>query len=109
MQIETIELKDFVQKTLEDVVSAIDEFNKKQSVQQDEFFLDNITSKGIHFDLAVTISSTSEKDGKARFGIKVLEIGGEASKAASSESTNRIKFNITYKPPKANVRKFLKE
>lgn len=98
MQIETIELKDFVQKTLEDVVSAINEFNKKQSAQQDEFYLDNLTSKGVHFDLAVTVSSTSEKDGKAKFGIKVIEIGGEVSKAASSESTNRIQFNVQYRP-----------
>lgn len=50
----------------------------------------------VEFDVAVTISEASEKQGKGSIGIASigLGVGGQASSTASNSSVSRIKFEI---------------
>lgn len=90
-------LKEFIKETLKQVTEAINE-----SQGDKNFYLDNVTSKGVHFDLAVTYSNAKKSDieGKAGIGIEVIGLGTKLSAKvetdASKTTVNRIKFNITY-------------
>jgi hypothetical protein len=51
--------------------------------------------KPIEFDVALTVTEGSEKQGKGGIGIaSVLGIGGQASSTTASTSVSRIKFEV---------------
>ncbi|HSX18194.1 MAG TPA: hypothetical protein VLE51_02485 [Candidatus Saccharimonadales bacterium] len=95
-----MEIKDFVSETLKQITEGA----KVASSQKQFFFLDNNTSKGVHFNLAVANTETSTKanQGKANANLlKVVSVGGGKSNSStiSSESISRVEFNITYITP----------
>ncbi|TSA39615.1 hypothetical protein D4R30_00825 [archaeon] len=51
--------------------------------------------KQIEFDVALTVSEGSEKQGKGNIGIaSVFGIGGQANSTTASSSVSRIKFEV---------------
>jgi len=88
-----MELKEFVNKVILDIVSAVDDAKEKSvrnlSLQSSK---DNRT---IEFDVAVSVENMDKKEGKA--GIKVLEFmegGGNIEKEIKNSTVTRIKFGI---------------
>lgn len=89
-----MDIKDFVFQTLKQIEEAV----KEATTPDMEYYLDTYSSKGVHFNLAVTNSSTSESGGKKAGGlqIKIVEaqLGKEKKQTATEESVSRIEFNI---------------
>lgn len=58
----------------------------------------DMSSRGIHFDVAVTVSESSQtaKEGETKASIQVLSLGGSGSKSSNnaSEMVSRIQFNV---------------
>ncbi len=89
---DTVNLNDFIADTLHKVTDGI---SKGKNLSHN-FYLDNIDSKGIHFDIAVAFSQT--KKGKVGGGINitVVNVGGAKEGSNTYEATNRIQFNVSY-------------
>jgi hypothetical protein len=105
-----MELKDFISKTLKEVLDGVSEARKTHSGRLPVDFDPKIDSQilgftrghanqpqavqGIEFDIAVTVSSSDKLEGDA--GIKVVGIGvsGKASTEAEKSSVSRIKFAV---------------
>ena len=88
-----MELKEFVNKVILNIVNAVDEAREKSvrniSLRSSK---DNRT---IEFDVAVSVENTDRKEGKA--GIKVLEFiegGGNIEKGSKNSTVTRIKFGV---------------
>jgi hypothetical protein len=87
-------VEDFISTVLIQIQSS----TKIASSNKVEYCLDNIESKGVHFDLAISASqeSSKAKGAKGKVGIRVLEAGVDSESVASekAESVSRIKFNV---------------
>jgi len=56
----------------------------------------------IEFDVALTVSAGTEKQGKGNIGVaSILGIGGQASSTSTNSSVSRIKFEIPVVLPKS--------
>lgn len=90
-------VEEFVKNTLQQIVSGA----KSASDDHFKFSLDSLTSKGVHFNLAVINTEKEEKGakGKGGIGIKVVsaEYGKNSSTSASSETISRIEFNVIHR------------
>lgn len=98
---ETIELSEFIKKTLVDIVTGVKEANNE--LQHDgvstHFILTRTaeggkSAKGISFDIGVN-ATKGQKD-KAGFSISLVQLGAGANveKAAESEMVQRISFDV---------------
>ena len=92
-----MDIKDFVRETLQQIEEAIVEASNK-SDNKLKYELDNYTSKGVHFNLAVTntesSTSSSKKGGGIRIKVVQAEGNNEKEVASSAERISRIEFNI---------------
>lgn len=99
---ETIELNEFIKKTLFDIAKGVKEANlslRELNQDQNNYFMlraNRGDSKvlGISFDIAIN-ASKNQKD-KAGFMVALATIGGGANieKGARSETAHRIKFEV---------------
>ncbi len=89
-----MEIKEFIVQSIRSIEAAI----KETSNSQIEYALDVNTSKGIHFNLAVTGSEAISKSSGKGIGakLKVVDAGIGANETSSnrSEYISRIEFNI---------------
>ena len=88
-----MELKNFVEKVLTDLVSAVESSRKTSS--REMHLADNKDSRTIEFDIAVSVEEWAKEEGNA--WIKVLEIvewGWKVSKESKSASISRVKFGV---------------
>jgi hypothetical protein len=53
----------------------------------------------VEFDVAVTVSDKSSKDGKAGIRVFSIELGGGASTGAEHSIVSRVKFTVPVIPP----------
>jgi hypothetical protein len=95
--IELLELRDFVAKTLEDIVDGVEQANKKKN----RFHLSGGYHKGeqisgeiVEFEVSVATNNKTVIDGKGKIGIFVVgaQLGG--SKEHNLESVGTIKFHV---------------
>lgn len=98
-----MELSDFISSTLVGIVNGVKDANKRLATNEDSRGLFAIESASHHknrddgyiqFDIAVTASSETNKNGG--IGIKVLEtgIGGEIKNRSIDQTISRIKFGV---------------
>jgi hypothetical protein len=101
-----VEIKDFVKQVLLQVADATQEAS--QESKDEDFYLDSSSSKGVHFDLAVITTQSTDKSAEVSGGGKIIvasiEGTGTISKQDSSQVTSRIQFNV-----KHNSRKQIQE
>lgn len=87
-----MEVQEFVTNILRQLESSLADA-AKQSSKKDFHF-----DKSIHFDLAVTHTTSKEGDvgGKLKTGIKIVdfEIGGKGKLASGQEIVQRIQFSV---------------
>ena len=92
-----MEIKEFVQNTLTQIVEGA----KIASNEEYKFDLDSITSKGVHFNLAVINSEKNEQVSKGGGGIGIKVVSAEYAKQnnniSGSEVISRIEFNIKHR------------
>jgi hypothetical protein len=97
-----MDLKTFVSTTLIEIVEGVDLAIKTITAKETNAKINPISphllhsgTKDVAFDVAVTVTDSSEGGGRA--GIKVasfLEIGGEGKKTVTSEAVSRIQFVV---------------
>lgn len=102
-----MEIKEFIEKSLKEIITA----TKDASNRDYKFVLANRDGKGVFFDIAVTVTETTDTGKEARGGIKVagiFEAGGKIGKNVdlTQENTSRIKFNIGYRDLKEEKENF---
>ena len=88
-----MELKEFVQKVINDIVEAVDSSSKTASRKVE--LADRPDKRTIEFDVAVQVEESGSTSGKA--GIKVLsfiEGGADITKDKKKSSTHRIIFGV---------------
>jgi hypothetical protein len=95
-----MDVKDFVAETLKQITEG----TKAASTTDQRFYLDNYSSKGVHFNLAVANTETSTKGSGSKANVNLLKVvsaGGEKGQKStvSSETVSRVEFNITYHTP----------
>lgn len=102
-----MELKDFIKTAITDITDAISDLqqeldngtiiNPKLTYGKESTSLidgDNRSIERLNFDIAVTVSSSSDIEGGAKAGISVFgaKLGGKTSE--SSENASRLTFSI---------------
>lgn len=110
-----MELKDFIENSVSDIVDAIKDLKVKYNTEYVRFggtrkfepnpiasdhtnFSENRKPTSIEFDIAVASSETGKSETGGKIGIKVLgaQIGGELG--YKNENSSRIKFSIPFYP-----------
>ncbi len=91
-----MDIKDFVLITLQQIETALIEASAAST--QSTYLFDVTSSKGVHFNLAVTNAVTKESATGKKGGlqIKVVEakLENDKKESTSSESVSRIEFNV---------------
>jgi len=99
---ETVELNEFIKKTLFDIAKGIKEANvalRELNKDPNDYFTlranrGDSEMPGISFDIAINASKNQK--GKAGFLVAIANIGGGANveKGSGSETAHRIKFEV---------------
>ncbi len=102
-----MELKDFIKRTLVDLVQATSEANSElrsegrephfRLMKGYEGYLKDLQTKNpgfIDFDVAVTSSTNIEGEAKGGVFIQVVELGGKLKGSDLSEKVSRIRFSV---------------
>lgn len=99
------ELKTFVTETIKQIIEGSKDAGhslvENINYEKDGYFQigDGIMQK-IDFDISVTTTETTKKEGKAGILIKVLDFGINGSENLEAASVNKIKFSIPVSIPK---------
>lgn len=104
-----LDLKEFIEKTLEDICQAVEDARSKRSyiaTPRDDYHVNNAPAQNIDFDVAVTgsheTSNSKSTSGSSKGDVKVSVISAQVDKNPSSSEKNidaishvsRIKFSI---------------
>lgn len=89
-----MEIKEFVEKVLADLVSAVDTASSRST--RTITLAETKETRTVEFDIAVSVEENQSIDGKA--GIKVLhfvEAGGSVNQENRSSTVSRVRFGVT--------------
>ena len=93
-----MDLKDFVQNALSDIVNAVGEA-QKNSKHDMRLRSHKESDQTVEFDIAVTVEDV--RGGKGKAGIRVfqmIEAGGDLSQQHKNSTVSRIKFGVFVSP-----------
>ena len=104
-------VKEFTKETLKQIVEAIHELNSQEDGLS--IPLGGIIGEGVHvlaakngktqnlikveFDIAVTVSESTEKSGSGNTNLYVLKLDGDYSKSNQNHNVSRVKFLLPLK------------
>lgn len=97
-----MELEEFITTTLLSIKKGIRGANLKISEEDGKTlgiddtiqYQINHDSKGVKFDVAVTVSNESETEGGGKIRVAVVDIGGGKTITSKEEHISRISFEI---------------
>lgn len=103
-----MELKEFIEQTMSDIVESISDLKNKYD--HDGRFIvaslrnenENIACHKVEFDVAVTTSENGAAKAGSKIGISVLGANINGEKGYINENVSRIKFSIPYSPEHIN-------
>jgi hypothetical protein len=55
--------------------------------------------ESIGFDISIVAEESTDKNGKVRLGVSMMQIGGGASAGSKDSTTSRIKFSVPVRFP----------
>jgi len=88
-----MDLKDFIKKVLEDIVSAVEEVRISSS--RDMYLKEGRDNRTVEFDIGVIVEDSSSSAGKASIRVPhLIEGGGDISKEFKNSSISRVKFGV---------------
>ncbi len=98
-----MELEDFITTTLLSIKKGIRNANikiaendgKKLGVDETIQYEIDAESKGIKFDVAVTVSGAKATEGGGKIRVAVVDIGGGKSSSSKEEHASRISFEVS--------------
>ncbi len=95
-----MELKDFIKRTLLDVVDGVEEANQ----EKDRFRLSGHTNmdtnqigQKIKFDISILVDKNSESDVKGGIKVALVNLGGGVKESENSQNIHKIKFEVFIK------------
>jgi hypothetical protein len=92
-----MELKQFISNALLSITQGIEDANKVSPRFQMSGQIHggkNINGEFVEFDIAVEVSDSSEKSGKAGIGVSIIDIGGAVKATQNNQNTHRLKFKV---------------
>jgi hypothetical protein len=98
-----MDLETFIAETLRQIVKGVEtaqqhEDCKRAAINAEcpEGYTGPVTKpRIIEFDVAITVSEGTEKQGKGNIGVaSILGLGGQASSTTANSSISRIKFSV---------------
>ena len=102
-----MELRQFVAKTLVDIKNGLRDANELLAKQEGKTLGEDATlvyhipdgrgdtkSKGIDFDVAVTVTQENASKGGGSINVAVAKIGGKIDESSKEEHISRIKFSV---------------
>ena len=109
-------VKEFTKETLKQIVEAIHELNSQEDglsiplggiIGEGVQFLADKKGKTkslikVEFDIAVTVSETTEKSGGGNANLCVLKLDGDYSKSNQNQNVSRVKFMLPLSIKKSN-------
>jgi len=111
-----MDLKEFITETIVQIQEGVQDAIKRRSSTDDAagainpvFFkrdhnpYNSTLRQMVEFDVALTVSDKSGREGKAGLKVWSLDLGGGASKSAERSTVSRIKFSIPIVPPTQEV------
>lgn len=105
------ELKEFVSETIQQIIEGVKDAGftlvTKIDYEKDGYVQvgDDMMQK-IEFDISVTTTETTKKEGKAGVMIKVVDFGVKGSDNKEAISMNKIKFQVPVAYPQMANKKF---
>nr|WP_319570407.1 hypothetical protein [uncultured Draconibacterium sp.] len=105
------ELKEFVSETIQQIIEGVKDAGftlvTKIDYEKDGYVQigDGMKQK-IEFDISVTTTETTKKEGKAGVMIKVVDFGVKGSDNKEATSMNKIKFQVPVVYPQMANKKF---
>ena len=109
-------INEFIQESLNQIVEAIRELNSQNNgisipmggiIGEGVQFLADKKGKTkslikVEFDIAVTVSETTEKSGGGKANLSVLKLDGDYSKSNQNQNVSRVKFMLPLSIKKSN-------
>ncbi len=95
-----MELQEFIKKTLIEISNGIKKANKELQASSDagtfviEPYALQRSESYITFDIAVTVSQETKKEGEGKIKILVANLGGDIGDKYKQEYASRIKFYV---------------
>ncbi len=91
----TMDLETFIAETLRQIVKGVETAQQHSDCKKATINYTSGTTM-IDFDVAVTVSEGSNKQGKGNIGVaSVFGIGGQANSTTANTSVSRIKFQLS--------------
>lgn len=92
-----MELKDFIKRTLIDIVTGVEEANKEKN----RFHLTSQRHHGtgesgqkVEFDVSITVNESSDSDIKGGIKVALVSLGGGVKESESNQNIQKIKFEV---------------
>lgn len=93
-----MELKDFIEKSLQDITSAIHNSSKKMIHDKTGKGIPDHNEINISFDIAVTVGDSNEQSAGAKINVlSHLGLGASAKSGKEFQEVNRLSFVIPVK------------
>ena len=97
-----MELEDFITKTLLSIKKGINNTNiqlakldgKVLGVDESIQYEISKNKKGIHFDIAITVSNKDGLEGQGKINVAIIDINGTKSSSSLEEKASRISFEV---------------
>ena len=92
-----MELKDFIKRTLLDVVNGVEEANAEKNrfrLTSHKDFSTGERGQKIEFDISVIVDKSSENNANGGIKVAIVNLGGEIKDTESSQNVHKIKFEI---------------
>ncbi len=91
------ELKQFISNTLLSIIQGVEEanvINNRFQMSGQIHSGKNINGEYVEFDIALEVSDSSEKSGKANIGVSIIDVGGSIKSTQNNQNLHRLKFRI---------------
>ena len=98
-----MELKEFIKKTLLDIVEAVNEVNEDSPYDVKLFGLDD--KRTVEFDVAVSAEKNGISAGTMGISVFSLKAGGKIEKETKDSKVSRIIFSVTVDSLSKNKKK----
>jgi len=92
-----MELKDFIKRTLLDIVNGVEEANKEKNRFQLVSQINHGSGESgqkVEFDLSVIVNESSENNLKGGIKIAFANLGADGKEISSNQNVNKIKFEV---------------
>lgn len=98
-----MELKTFVQQTLEHIISGVSD-SHTHAIKHGASIATHGYITDVEFDVAVTTTDNSERKGGAGIFVFGFGIGGSGKTEATTSAVSRVKFKVTLGLPYTPVK-----